>query len=361
MQVQARVYQTMPVFDKSQYFANLTPFPEFGDRAQWRVLGKRIGHNQSGQRLCDHMAEKFRFLNLEQWRFRIEIGHVFVFEQPLGTDENWYRSGDAKGVVVTDVSYQLRVSDRIAMYFPIEWEPPGEFELSKLYDKDGVGVFFKPSGLPMHENGPYYRKTFANVILADFDSAWAALHRLDKETSGVVICGKDKESRKKISRMFAENRIEKIYKCLVEKEPSQKSWVCEEPIGKHPDSIIRIKKWVNPDGDTALTEFEYLREVQVPGLGRTLFEVEARPKTGRTNQIRVHLASAGLRIIGDKLYHPDENVFLTYLDEGDSPKVLQMAGFPRLALHAETIGWPCPQTGRQVRVTQPVDWFFNSH
>ncbi len=330
----------MPVFSKSQYYEELPEFPSVLDLSHWRKLGRSIGHNYSARTVLSHLVDKFKFLSSDQWQHRIELGHVLLGEE-----------------VVSDPQLLLGVGRQIAMYFPIHWEPPGEYSIEKIFEKEDVGVFFKPSGIPMHENGPYYRKNFASLLKARHGDEWAAMHRLDKETSGVVVCGRTKESRKKISTLFLENKMKKVYRCLVsEVLPLQQQWTCTAPIGKPASSLIRIKKWVEEGGESARTDFRVLGEVYLPKLNKTVFEVEARPKTGRTNQIRVHLASAGMTILGDKLYHPDEQVFLQYLEEGDTEEVIAKTGFARLALHAHTIGWECEDSGEPVIVTQPIDW-----
>ena len=163
----------MPIFDKKPLFENLKPSPEVGDHSQWRNLGRPIGHNLSAQPVVDHLAERFRSLTLELWDQRIALGHVTV-----------------SGKLLKDPGYMLRVGDRLAMYFPLEWEPPDSFPICKLYESGDTGVFLKPSGIPMHENVPYYRKTFASFLAEQHGGEWSAMHRLDKETSGVVLCGK---------------------------------------------------------------------------------------------------------------------------------------------------------------------------
>jgi 23S rRNA pseudouridine1911/1915/1917 synthase len=329
----------MPLFDKRHLFENLKAMPELGDMSQWRNLGRPIGHNFSSRPVVDHLAERFQFLSRELWIERIALGHVTV-----------------SGRLLQDPSYSLGVGDRLAMYFPEEWEPPGSFQITKLYESGDTGVFLKPSGIPMHENGPYYRKTFSTLLAKQHGPEWSAMHRLDKETSGVVLCGRSKEVRKKLSDLFFAQQVQKSYRCLVSSAPTQKSWESAQPIGKPVNSQIRIKNWVDPEGDPALTRFQLLGKVSLASGYGDLFELEARPLTGRTHQIRVHLASSGLTILGDKLYQPEESVFLQYLEEGDSPEVIQKAGFPRLALHAQSISWECIETQERVEVSSAIDW-----
>ena len=114
------------------------------------------------------------------------------------------------------------------------------------------------------------------------------------------------------------------------------------------DSAIRIKKWVVPGGLNALTEFIVLDSVGDSCL------LEARPQTGRTNQIRIHAAHAGHALYGDKLYHPDEAVFLEYFERGQTANVTAQTGFARLCLHAKALTFTHPVHGREVRVEAPL-------
>src|SRR5690606_21806317 len=127
------------------------------------------------------------------------------------------------------------------------------------------------------------------------------------------------------------------------------SWIESGPIGDLEDSKIRIKKWVTPDGQPAETKFSVLeRHEDIAAL------LLAEPKTGRTNQIRIHAAFAGHPLFGDRLYHPDEAVFIESFESGDTPRVLSAIGFSRLCLHAAGVEFRHPRSGKLIEISIPL-------
>jgi RluA family pseudouridine synthase len=160
------------------------------------------------------------------------------------------------------------------------------------------------------------------------------IHRLDAETSGVLLFGKAPGAVRSYGDLFESRRMEKVYLAVVEGLPKQSEWVCHEKIGEESSSSKRMK--VDPrSGKAAETRFRVLATRE----GRTL--LEARPITGRTHQIRVHLATSGVSLVGDPLY-------------GNSAK----AG--ALALRSIMLAYRDPFTRRQVCVKAPLDDFLKS-
>src|SRR5690606_34289634 len=115
--------------------------------------------------------------------------------------------------------------------------------------------------------------------------------------------------REELNRMWRAGEVKKEYLAIAQGTAIEDTWSVDGPIGDLVTSQIRIKKWVVPDGQSALTHFK----VEERASEHTL--LRAFPVTGRTNQIRIHAAYSGLVLLGDKLFHPDENVFLTYYEQ----------------------------------------------
>jgi 23S rRNA pseudouridine1911/1915/1917 synthase len=224
-------------------------------------------------------------------------------------------------------------------------EPPAP---SVLYEDDDILVLDKPPGLAVHPTATRFKATV---------TWWLAMHRpgikvepahrLDLETSGVLVCSKSIKVDRILKAAFATSKIEKRYIALVSEPPLEKRWTVSTPLGFDGSSRVRIK--MGPGNLPAQTDFEVLE--RWPGLTM----VEAIPKTGRQHQIRVHLAMAGFPILGDKLYGPDESLFLAHLDRDLEPEEFDLLGHHRLALHATEISLNLDGRGMTFQAPFPSD------
>lgn len=250
-------------------------------------------------------------------------------------------------------NYKLKMSDVLHFYHPEVDEPEVDTRIRVLWESGAVMAVFKPGNLPMHENGAYRKNTFAHVLSSTLGPDWSAVHRLDRETSGIVLCGATPEVRQRLADDFEAKKIRKEYQLIVSGYPTSANWTVEAPLGDLLDSKIRIKKWVVEGGLPARTDFT------LEGTKNSIFGpmalLRAFPKTGRTNQIRIHAAYCGHWIIGDKLYHPNEEVFLSYWDaRKTTPFCIEQTGFQRCLLHAATLEFAHPETGVPCRVESPM-------
>ena len=156
------------------------------------------------------------------------------------------------------------------------------------------------------------------------------VHRLDKGTTGVILVAKDSKTQEMLSHLFKERSVRKTYRAIVEGNPKKEQWTVEGNIGRHP--VERKKMAVlKTGGRTAETSFKVLKIL------RGFTYLEAYPKTGRTHQIRVHLAHAGYPIVGDETY-------------GKKAKALA----PRPLLHAYRIEFIHPVKNIPVKIEAPV-------
>lgn len=297
-----------------------------GGRPDFRRLGPPVSEGGEGERVDAYLARCFPFLSRSGWLKRIEDGRLIVSGRTLKK------------------ASRLRLGDEILLHAPQTAEPAVDRGIRVLWQDGAVMAVYKPGNLPMHENGPYKKNTFTQIVWDELGREWAAVHRLDRETSGIVICGATHDVRSRLASDFQSRRMRKEYLAIARGVPEVPKWIADGPIGDLVASQIRIKKWVVPGGLPALTEFE----VEETALGATL--LRARPLTGRTNQIRIHAAHAGHILLGDKLYHEDEQVFLEYFEKGLTPDVIRRSGFPRLCLHAAALELTHPETGKVERV-----------
>lgn len=295
----------------------------------FRPLGRPVLPEEAGARLDAFLADRFRFLSRSTWQRRISVGEVIV-------------NGRA-----SRPSQRVRPGDQPFLLEAIAPEPEIEGHLPELYREESVLAVSKGGDLPMHENGRFRTRHVARLLADIYGPEWAAVHRLDKETSGVVLAAATPDLRTLLSEQFCRGLVRKEYLALVHGCPTQTSWVVEAPIGDRLAGSIRIKKCIRPDGQYARTEFEVLSRGQGVALLRAI------PRTGRTNQIRIHAAHSGHHLLGDKLYHPDEAVFLRYFEAGTTPDVVAQTGHHRLALHAFRLGFEHPKTAHRVLVEAP--------
>jgi 23S rRNA pseudouridine1911/1915/1917 synthase len=164
------------------------------------------------------------------------------------------------------------------------------------------------------------------------------VNRLDRETSGLVLVAKNSEAARRFGLMMQEQRIAKEYLAIVWGWPEWGERLVEAPLGRqgaYGPSAIWLKQAINPAGAPAQTGFWVERRFTRDGARFAI--VRAAPRTGRTHQIRVHLASLGHPIVGDKIYGPDEKLYLKFIDTGWTPELERQLLLPRHALHSAAL------------------------
>ena len=294
----------------------------------FRPLGKPIDMDNTGRRIDEYLAANFPFMSRSLWKKKIQEGEVVI------------NTASIRG------SYRLKNEDSICYYRPHSEEPEVDKNIAVIWEESGVIAVYKPSNLPMHEGGRYYKNTFSQVIKDKIGPEWAAVHRLDRETSGIVLCAATTEMRQ-----FRVRAMKKVYLAIARGVPETKDWIVDQPIGDQTESKFRLKKWVMPDGLPSFTTFQTLATTASHSL------LKVFPKTGRTHQIRVHAAWSGLPLVGEKKYYPDEDLYLEYLDHGITDNVLRLTECRRLCLHATAISFVHPITKQTCNIVSemPMD------
>ncbi len=182
---------------------------------------------------------------------------------------------------------------------------PENIDLNIIYEDDELAVINKPAQMVVHPGTGNETGTLANAIIArwpeiqkmdDSDDRMGIVHRLDKDTSGLILIAKNEVSLADLMGQFQERTVRKTYLALLERTPQTPTGRIEAPIGR--DSKNRKRMAVVPDGKAAITEFILLDDNFEHGQAL----VEFRPLTGRTHQIRVHAAFIGCPIVGDRVY-----------------------------------------------------------
>ena len=213
-------------------------------------------------------------------------------------------------------------------------------------------VVDKPAFLLTHPTKPNQRTTLWKELraLLAFEIAnggqVSILNRLDRETSGLVLVAKTAAAARRFGLLMQEQRVHKEYLAIVWGWPDWETRIVDAPLdrqGKHQTSAIWLKQMIHPDGAHALTEFRVERRFPTPkafasGGSTSSAErfalIRAIPKTGRTHQIRVHLASLGHPVVGDKIYGPNEQLYLEFIETGWTTNLERQLLLPRHALHS---------------------------
>ena len=164
------------------------------------------------------------------------------------------------------------------------------------------------------------------------------VNRLDRETSGLVLVAKTAAAARRFGLLMQKQQLRKEYLAIVWGWPEWETKILDGALdrqGKHQHSAIWLKQMVHPAGAQAQTEFHVERRfVRSTMVGDKFSVIRGIPCTGRTHQIRVHLSSAGHPIVGDKIYGPDERLYLRFIETGWTPELERRLLLPRHALHS---------------------------
>ncbi len=237
---------------------------------------------------------------------------------------------------------RLKAGMRIHGVLHLETPPQPDYspqpgELPILYADSEIIVVNKPAGLVVHPGRAHWNNTLLNRLLYHFpdlqqmeDYRFGLVHRLDKDTSGVLIIARTRHAHVYLTEAFAQRRVKKIYHAIVWGVPPWKETEMDAPIGRDPRNRLRFTI-VPTGGKPARTHFRYLHH------HGNLSCLQIEPFTGRTHQIRVHLAAMNLPILGDTLYGGWTQPIQEYCHQ------LHLS-VPRMLLHASQLTIPHPKT-----------------
>jgi 23S rRNA pseudouridine1911/1915/1917 synthase len=224
-------------------------------------------------------------------------------------------------------------------------------------------VVDKPPFLQVHPSKPSEKRTLwhelRNLLAFEIVNGGqvSLINRLDRETSGLTLVAKSQKAARDLGIQMQNRTIEKSYQAIVWGWPNDDEWINDAPIlrqGTVRASPIYLKQIVHPSGATAWTRFRVQRRVTRKTVAGEKFSlVTAFPSTGRMHQIRVHLAHSGHAIVGDKIYGPDENCYLEFIQTGWTPLLADRLLLPRHALHSSFM--MLTQSGKSWQSPLPCD------
>jgi 23S rRNA pseudouridine1911/1915/1917 synthase len=256
----------------------------------------------------------------------------------------------AGGQTIEEPSRKVKTGERFEIDIP-EPEPavpqPQALALDILYEDADLLVLNKPAGLVVHPAPGNPDNTLVNALLAHCGDSLSGIggvrrpgivHRLDKDTSGVMVVAKNDRTHTALSKLFAAHDLERIYQVLVWGAPKAAQGRIEAAIGRHP--VDRKRMTVRRAGGRSATTDYWVEKRFGPPLEPLVSLVRARLGTGRTHQVRVHMAHLGCPVVGDPVYGRKSR-------NAKAPTALRE--FPRQALHAAVLAFRHPTTGQNLK------------
>ena len=281
-----------------------------------------------GERLDKYLSILYPEQSRSFFQKLIKDGHVLVNDTP------------------EKANYRLRMDDLVCVEIPDAVETPilpEDIPLDILYEDDDLLVVNKPKGMVVHPSAGHYTGTLVNAIMYHCKDSLSGIngeirpgivHRIDMDTTGSLIVCKNDESHIFIAEQIKEHSVTRKYRGIVYGGVSDDEGTIDAPIGRHPTD--RKKMAIVPNGKPAVTHYRVLQRFE-----RYTY-MEFQLETGRTHQIRVHMASIGHPLLGDAVY-----------SSGKSPYHLQGQ-----TLHAMTIGFIHPATREYLEITAPLPDYF---
>jgi 23S rRNA pseudouridine1911/1915/1917 synthase len=301
--------------------------------------------NGGGQERLDRaLAQAFADLSRSRLQALIRAGHVAV-----------------DGTPVDDPGRKLQPGARVTLDLPPPAlaEPEGEaIALAVVYEDDDLIVIDKPAGLVVHPAAGHETGTLVNALIAHCGESLSGVggvkrpgivHRLDKDTSGLLVVAKNDRAHRGLAEQFADHGrtgpLERAYAAVVWGVPSRRSGTVEAPLARSAHNREKMAVVREEQGRTAITHYE-VEETLPPGPEPVASLVRCELETGRTHQIRVHMAHLGHPLLGDDLYGSGFKTKANRLGEEQREALARLG---RQALHAAVLGFEHPRTGEHLR------------
>ncbi|MBM9576922.1 RluA family pseudouridine synthase [Leptospira sp. 201903070] len=316
-----------------------------------------IRAEDSSMRLDQFLSKKFTYHSRTAWQKEISEGRILLSGKKV-----------KPGII-------LKEGDQVVYQIDNKTEPPVRTDYKIIFEDEWLVAVDKPGDLPVHPAGIYRKGNLLTLLQESgrFRELYT-IHRLDRETSGVILFAKNQKTASKLSGLFSSGNIQKFYITKVWNS-FPKSLTAYGILKADPDSKIRKKRKFAPlekkkfDSKRGLlleTEIEseeeisftYFRKIQSDLIhdkkdSNASSYVLCKPITGRMHQIRATLYGLGYPLFGDKLYGKEEEVFLEFI-EGKEPDLVERLGMKRQALHAYAICFIHPDTNRKIKIRSPI-------
>ena len=257
---------------------------------------------------------------------------------------------------------KLAANDRVfAEQRVLLWREPWDelavpTNLPVIYEDEHLFAISKPAGVPVHPTARYHRNTVVKLLAVTRQGEYFTLaHRLDRETSGVLLLAKTREADRGIKKQLEKRTtVDKRYLAITWGAPNEDALRVDLPLELDEASRLRVRMRVAPAGSglTAATGFTVLRRSRRGDRDYALVQCDL--ETGRQHQIRVHLAAIGCPIVGDKLYGPDPEIFARGADQTLTEDDRTALELERHALHAWRMSFDHPISGHRIAIEAPI-------
>lgn len=291
----------------------------------------KIDELQSGSRVDKFLSEQLEDLSRSYIQKLIKAGNVNVNGKPV------------------KANYRLNEEDRLSVDEPQLMEPDivaEDIPLDILYEDEDLLIVNKPKGMVVHPAAGHYSGTLVNAVMyyckGDLSGINGVMrpgivHRIDRDTTGSLVVCKNDQAHQEMAKQLKEHSIKRVYHAIVHGVIKEDSGTVHAPIGRHP--IDRKKMSINQkSGKDAITHYRVLQRFQ------DYTYIECTLETGRTHQIRVHMASIHHPLLGDEVYGPAK---CPYQLQGQT-------------LHAKIIGITHPRTGNYLEINAPLPEYFDN-
>lgn len=306
-----------------------------------------VGPGEDGWRLDSFLKDRYRKRSRETLKKAIDSGAISIKrEQSPHLTVGRLKPG-----------LTLVTGDEVLVLSERKPEPEVDFNYKLLYEDDVLFVIEKPANLPVHPAGRYFFNTLLihlrteghrnRVLRAERE--FFLVHRIDKETSGILVLATDRSVCAHLTKQFAERKTTKRYLAVV-KGITPETFQVDLPIHRAKNSLISLKMDIAREGDPEFADAMHastaFKRLQTAG---NYSLVECYPKTGRQHQIRLHLAAYGHPIVGDKLYGLPEEDAIRFFDRAHlTPENWAKLLLPRHALHSSGLGFEHPVSGQMM-------------
>jgi len=299
------------------------------------LINETLIVNESGIRLDKYLAEKFDDISRSQLQKHIKNNDILVngvLQSP-------------KYIVSENDKIIVNISRDIVENYNIEAQ---EIPLNIVFEDDDIIIVNKPAGLAVHPGVGKPNGTLVNSLAYHFKNLSdvngplrpGIVHRLDMDTSGIIIVAKNNTSHMKLAEQFSSRKVKKMYMGITWGKWKSMDGLIDEPIGRKKNDPTTFQ--VNKNGKAARTNYKILRETEYFSF------VNYFPKSGRTHQLRVHSAFMGHPIIGDDKYGGGEVKIKGYIPEVSKKMRTVLKSVNRHILHAQSITFTHPATGKEI-------------
>lgn len=289
-----------------------------------------IDHETEGQRIDRYLSDTLEDRSRSYIQKIIKDGHVTVNQKPV------------------KANYRLSFGDRVEVTLPEAKEPdiePENIPLDILYEDQDIIMVNKPKQMVVHPAPGHYSGTLVNALMYHCGDELSGIngcmrpgivHRIDMDTTGSLVVCKNDKAHQSLSEQLKEHSIRRIYVAIVHGNIKEDSGTVNAPIGRHPTDRKKMSTHCK-NGRNAITHYKVLER-----FGDYTY-IQCELETGRTHQIRVHMASIGHPLVGDEVY---------------GPKKCPFKGLQGQTLHARTLGIIHPSTGEYLEINAPLPEYF---